>query len=130
MAAGSGWGLDAPIRGSSPLVLAEVGVADSAVDVPDTAERAVVTLDGDVRINDRAVSAGSLAVLERGVTTRLSGTGTALVLGGDPVGRRHIWWNFVHSDPDRIEEAKRQWTEQRFPTVPGDHDVYVPLPGS
>lgn len=44
------------------------------------------------------------------------------------VGERFIWWNFVHSDRDRIEAAKAEWTEQRFPTVPGDHDPWVPLP--
>ena len=52
----------------------------------------------------------------------------AIVLGGEPVGRRHIWWNFVHSDPARIEAAKDDWRHQRFPTVPDDHDPWVPLP--
>ncbi len=41
-----------------------------------------------------------------------------------------IWWNFVHSDQDRIEQAKADWTAQRFPIVPGDHDGWVPLPGA
>jgi redox-sensitive bicupin YhaK (pirin superfamily) len=81
-------------------------------------------------VNDRPLVAGSLAVLDRGVPARVTGAGAALVLGGEPVGKRHIWWNFVHSDPDRIEDAKRRWIDQRFPVVPGDHDVYVPLPGS
>jgi redox-sensitive bicupin YhaK (pirin superfamily) len=130
VAAGSGWGLDAPIAGSSPLLLAEVAVSDVAVDVPDLPERAVLALDGDIRVNDRPLPAGSLAVLERGVPARVSGAGTALVLGGEPVGKRHIWWNFVHSDPDRIDDAKQRWIDQRFPVVPDDHDVYVPLPGS
>ena len=130
VAAGSGWGLEAPIRGSSPLMLAQVDVSDTAVELPDIAERAVLALDGDVHINGRRLATGSLAVLERGVHTRLSGAGTALVLGGEPVGKRHIWWNFVHSDPDRIEAAKQRWADQLFPTVPDDHDVFVPLPGS
>ena len=59
----------------------------------------------------------------------VAGRGHAMVLGGDPVGHRHIWWNFVHSDPERIEAAKRQWTKQEFPKVPGDHEPWVPLPG-
>jgi len=130
VAAGSGWGLDAPIRGSSPLMLAQIDLGDSIVDLPDIAERAVLALDGDVHVNDHHLATGSLAVLERGVRTRLSGAGTALVIGGEPVGKRHIWWNFVHSDLERIEWAKQQWTDQRFPTVPDDHEVFVPLPGS
>ncbi len=53
-----------------------------------------------------------------------------MLLGGEPVGERRIWWNFVHSDSDVIEDAKQRWTEQRFPTVPGDHDPWVALPGA
>ncbi len=85
--------------------------------------------NGQVRtINDETVTAGQLAVLDRETSATLSGAGKAIVLGGEPVGPRHIWWNFVHADPDRIEQAKDDWTRQRFPTVPGDHHPYVPLP--
>jgi len=50
-------------------------------------------------------------------------------LGGEPLyGKRHIWWNFVSSRPERIEEAKADWKEGRFPQVPGD-DEFIPLPG-
>jgi redox-sensitive bicupin YhaK (pirin superfamily) len=59
---------------------------------------------------------------------RIEGRGRAMVLGGEPVGPRHIWWNFVHSDLDCIEDAKRRWTNQLFPKVPGDHEPWVPLP--
>jgi redox-sensitive bicupin YhaK (pirin superfamily) len=51
-----------------------------------------------------------------------------MVLGGEPVGPRHIWWNFVHSDLDYIEDAKQRWTRQEFPKVPDDHEPWVPLP--
>ena len=130
VAAGTGWGLDSPVTGSSPLVMAEVTVTPGSpvgVDVGHP-EVAVLGLDGDVRINGDAVDPGRLAVLRPGVDAMLKGRGTAVVLGGEPVGKRFIWWNFVHSDPDRIEEAKADWTAQRMPTVPGDHDPWVPLP--
>lgn len=131
VAAGSGWSLDAPVRGSSPLVLAEVRLDDSSLAIPaDQPERAVLSLRGNITVADRPLAAGSLAVLEPDGRPRISGSGTALVLGGDPIGRRHIWWNFVHSDPDRIEAAKEQWQSQTFPLVPDDHDPFVPLPGS
>lgn len=131
VAVGSGWDLDAPIRGSSPLVLAEVALRDGSPFpiVTDHPELAVIALDGAVRVNDEVVTAGQLAVLRPEVTATLSGSGTAIVLGGEPVGKRHIWWNFVHSDLDRIEQAKADWNAQRFPIVPGDHEPYVPLPG-
>jgi redox-sensitive bicupin YhaK (pirin superfamily) len=50
------------------------------------------------------------------------------VVGGDPVGERFIFWNFVSSSSARIEQAKQDWQEGRFPAVPGD-DEFIPLPG-
>jgi hypothetical protein len=50
-------------------------------------------------------------------------------LGGAPLdGERHIWWNFVSSSKDRIEQAKEDWKEGRFPKVPGDEAEFIPLP--
>jgi hypothetical protein len=52
-----------------------------------------------------------------------------VLVGGTPLdGKRHIWWNFVSSSKDRIERAKRDWKEGRFPKVPGDEVEFVPLP--
>lgn len=129
VAAGTGWGVDAPISGSSPLVLAELDVA-GAVRVPDDhPERALLVLDGELEIDGSAATPGHLAVLEAGSAPTISGTGTAILIGGEPVGPRNIWWNFVHADPDVIEDAKDRWRRGDFPEVPGDHDVTVPLPG-
>ncbi len=118
------------MSGSSPLILAEVAL-DSASPVPIASklpELGVIALTGDVRINDERVTAGQLAVLSAGIAATLSGSGTAVVLGGERVGKRTIRWNFVHSDPDRIEQAKSDWAAQRFPKVPADHEQFVPLP--
>ncbi len=131
VAAGSGWGLDSPVVGSSPLVLAEISLVEGAPVPLATSHReiAVIAVTGDVRVNDQTIAPARLAVIAPDASASLSGTGTAIVLGGEPVGKRHIWWNFVHSDPDRIEAAKADWVAQAFPTVPGDHDPFVPLPG-
>jgi hypothetical protein len=52
-----------------------------------------------------------------------------MLLGGAPMdGERHIWWNFVSSSPERIEQAKQDWKEGRFPKVPGDEVEFIPLP--
>jgi redox-sensitive bicupin YhaK (pirin superfamily) len=52
-----------------------------------------------------------------------------VLIGGAPLaGKRHIWWNFVSSSPERLERAKRDWKEGRFPKVPGDEQEFVPLP--
>lgn len=110
------------------MILAELTLDGGRITVDDGhPERAVLALDGNLSVGGSKVKPGRLAVLEPGPVV-LSGAGRAMVLGGEPVGRRYIWWNFVHSDRDRIEEAKIRWQEQRFPLVPGDHEPWVPLP--
>jgi redox-sensitive bicupin YhaK (pirin superfamily) len=54
---------------------------------------------------------------------------TLMVFGGEPVGERHIFWNFVSSRQARIEQAKADWREGRFALPPHDHDEFIPLPG-
>lgn len=128
---GTGFGMQAPIAGASPLILAELRLDDGSVTIErDHPERAVVALEGDVLLDGHRLDHAHLAVLRPGSTPHLTGTGTAMVLGGEPVGDRAIWWNFVHSDREVIEEAKRRWTQQEFPTVPDDHEPWVPLPSS
>ena len=131
VAAGTGWGLTSPVRPSSPLVLAELALDDGAVTIEAAhPERAVLAIDDDLLLGGERLPAGRLAVLERGAAPELRGRGRAVVIGGEPVGPRHIWWNFVHSDPEQIEHAKAAWSSQQFPLVPGDHDPWVPLPAS
>lgn len=131
LAAGSGWGMASPVPGSSPLVLAELSLADGASVEVDAShpERAVLAVDGDLFLDGHRVPAGRLAVLARDSSPTLTGVGRVMVLGGDPVGERRIWWNFVHSDSEAIEAAKDRWRNQSFPRVPGDHEPWVPLPG-
>ncbi len=94
-------------------------------------ELAVYVVEGSVAINGEFVNAGILAVLE----SEASGTVTAetpariMFAGGDALeGERIIWWNFVSSSRERLEQAKEDWREQRFDGVPGETD-FVPLPG-
>jgi redox-sensitive bicupin YhaK (pirin superfamily) len=131
VAAGTGWGCESPVPGSSPLVLAEVRLRQGGRLPIDAAhrERAVLPVDGDVTLDGEPVPAHHLAVITPGHRPVLEGTGMVMVLGGAPLGPRKIWWNFVHSQPEAIEEARRRWADQRFPLVPGDHDPWVPLPG-
>ena len=54
-----------------------------------------------------------------------------MLIGGAPIdGKRHIWWNFVSSSKQRIEQAKQEWRDGRFPKVPGDDIEFIPLPES
>ncbi|MEO5841652.1 MAG: pirin family protein [Acidimicrobiales bacterium] len=128
--AGTGWGLQSPVAVSSPLVLAEIRLSDEgAIQIDgEHRERAILAIDGAVTVAGQPLPQGHLAVLDPDARPLLEGRGHAMVLGGAPVGKRNIWWNFVHSDLATIEEAKRRWTNQEFPKVPGDHDPWVPLP--
>ena len=63
------------------------------------------------------------------VVLRASADARIVLIGGAPIdGERHIWWNFVSSSEARIEQAKRDWEEGRFPKVPGDEAEFIPLP--
>ena len=72
-----------------------------------------------------------MLILGRGAEMAVRATSNCrlVLLGGAPLdGQRHIWWNFVSSSKDRLEQAKRDWKEGRFLKVPGDAADFVPLP--
>jgi redox-sensitive bicupin YhaK (pirin superfamily) len=128
---GSAYGVDSPVLTYSQTLYAEARLPSGAsLTVPDDApERAVYVVAGNLEIGDRVYGEGTLAVLRGGVEvqTRATSETRALLLGGAPLGPRHIWWNFVSSRTDRIEQAKRDWAEQRIGRVEGD-DEFIPLP--
>ena len=127
--AGTGWGMLSPVKGSSPLLEADLTLDDAVLRIPtEHRERGVICMAGDLRVAGRDLQPGQVAVIAEDQQVELSGTGRAMMLAGDPVGDRFIWWNFVSSDRDIIEQAKRDWDEQRFPLVPGDHDHWIPRP--
>jgi redox-sensitive bicupin YhaK (pirin superfamily) len=129
---GTSWGLTSPVGTASETVLAEVDLGASgtaAVAIDDhQPERGVIAIDGDLRLGGQTLPHQHLAVLEPGSRPELAGHGRALVLGGAPLGKRYIWWNFVHSDQDVIERAKTAWMEQDWPQIPGDMDPWIPIP--
>ena len=129
---GEAYGVPSPVEVPSPTLYAEAlfsGPADLAL--PDQyQERAVYVVDGEVMIGDDAVGAGCMAVIRPGpgVAVRSAGPARAMLIGGDAVPeRRTMWWNFVSTSRERIERAKRDWTEGRFPEVPGETE-FIPLP--
>lgn len=131
--AGRGWGATSPVTTASGLFYADAAIAPGGTLELDAAlgERAVHVVDGSVRIDaGREVTAGRMLVLRDGATVTVAAPNGARViaLGGAPLdGERHIWWNFVSSSLERIEQAKRDWEADRFGRVPGD-DERIPLP--
>ena len=89
----------------------------------------MLVIDGDVEVAGESIPLRHLAVVAEGdAVVRASTAARVVTFGGAPVGRRHIWWNFVSSSKDRIEAAKADWAAQRFDPVPGETER-VELPG-
>ena len=128
---GSAFGLESPVLTYSPTLYVEATLpAGSELTLLDEArERAVYVVAGSVSIGGNTYAEGTLAVLREGSTPALRAAADTrvIVVGGAPVGPRHIWWNFVSSSEARIERAKRDWAEMRMGTVAGDAE-FIPLP--
>ncbi len=104
--------------------------AGRAITIPrDAGELAAYVVEGRVDIDGASYASGVMAVAGAGqpLTFEASEDARVMVIGGEPLGERHIWWNFVSSSLERIEQAKDDWREGRFGTVPGD-DEFIPLP--
>lgn len=128
--AGAAFGATSPAKTRSPLFFVEASVpAGATIAVPDHEERGVYVVEGAVTIAGRDVAATQMAVLSRGdASLRATQDSRVALLGGAPLGPRHIDWNFVSSSRERIDRAKRDWRERRFPAIPTDDVEYVPLP--
>ncbi|HEX2675748.1 MAG TPA: pirin family protein [Polyangiales bacterium] len=132
--AGSAYGLTSPVQALSPLFyVAATFSAGSTLSLPNEhAERAAYVIDGAVARGAERIERGRMVVFESGVDTtlRCAAAARVVLLGGAPLdGQRFIDWNFVSSSRERIEQAKRDWQERRFPAVPGDDVEFIPLPG-
>jgi redox-sensitive bicupin YhaK (pirin superfamily) len=118
---------------ASPTLFADVTLT-AGVALPidaDTEERAVYLISGDIDIAGDRFTAGRLLVLrpsDRITVTAVSDAHLVLLGGAAMDGPRHIWWNFVSSRKERIEQAKADWKLARFDTVPGDDKEFIPLP--
>jgi len=132
--AGSLFGETSPVRTFSEMFYADVELSSGAK-VPLQAcheERAIYVAEGMIDIGSDIFESGRLLVFRPGdeiTVTAVTGS-RLLFLGGEPMdGPRHIWWNFVSSSRERIEQAKEDWTQKRFDIVPGDEQEFIPLPG-
>lgn len=128
---GEAWGEASPVTSYSRTLYFEAKLpAGGRLALPDhVPERAAYIVSGDVRIDGSEYAAGNMAVFceETKVELVAGSDSRVMVIGGDPVGERSIWWNFVSSSKERIERAKRDWREGRFDRIEGDEE-FIPLP--
>jgi redox-sensitive bicupin YhaK (pirin superfamily) len=124
--------LISPVKTFSPMLFADLNFAAGAAQIAPNAveERALYVMDGVVEADGAPVAAGELAILGPGAQPNLSAAAPAraILFGGSALdGPRKLWWNFVSSRPERIEQAKRDWRDQAMGTVPGEVE-WIDLP--
>jgi hypothetical protein len=130
---GTLWGETSPVTQHSPTIYADIALQPGAsvpLD-PLADERALYVAEGEASLDGVTLEPSVLYVLRPGIAATLrSDRGAHVMLcGGAPLdGPRHVWWNFVSSRRDRINQAKDDWRAERFPIVPDDPVERIPLP--
>ena len=127
------WGVVAATPQHSPTIYADIELAGGGT-IPiesDADERAVMLVGGEAELDGQALQPFALYVLRPGHVACLSsaGGGRAMLMGGQAFTTpRHVFWNFVSSSRDRINQAKEDWKAMRFAKIPGDDQEFIPLP--
>jgi redox-sensitive bicupin YhaK (pirin superfamily) len=129
---GSIYGRESPVRAPSPMFYADAALRPGAsLRLPaEHEERAIHVAAGRLRVADETFSSGQLLAFRPGdeIVVTAEDDARILLLGGAPLdGPRHVWWNFVSSSQERIEQAKADWKGGRFPPVPYETE-FIPLP--
>ena len=128
---GSAYGVTSPVASyaSTLYVEAHLQPGQSLV-LPEAEERAVYVPSGKLSAMESEIGAYSMAVFsdQKEVLVRAVEETRLAVIGGESLGHRYIWWNFVSSRKERIEQAKQDWKKGVFAKVPGDEEEFIPLP--
>ncbi len=136
---GGAFGATSPVAVRSPTLYLDIALAaGDALPLPPAAERAIYVVDGDVTLDGERVLPHTMAVLTPGDEPLLAAEGPARValIGGEPLGRRLLWWNFVATRRERLAEAAAAWAggpgaagdaTARFVQVPGESE-FIPAP--
>jgi len=130
---GSLWGVTAPTTQHAETIYADIAMNAGASLLIDAQadERGILVAMGSASLDGQALETHSLYILQPGVpmTLRASTDARVMLLGGEAFKTpRHVWWNFVSSSRDRINQAKDDWRAGRFPIVPGDDKESIPIP--
>jgi hypothetical protein len=130
--AGDAYGLRSPAITHSPLFYLHAELqADARMALPDGySERAVFVAAGSIEIAGHRYQSGQMPVFSQGAaaTVKALENTRLMLLGGESLGTRHIWWNFVSSRKERIEQAKADWLAGRIPLPSLDNQEFIPLP--
>jgi redox-sensitive bicupin YhaK (pirin superfamily) len=127
------WGRRAPTTCYAETIYAEINLGPAGAIPIDAGadERAVMLVGGEASIDGQPLELYALVVLKPGEPMTLASDrgGKVMLLGGEAfASHRYVYWNFVSSSRERIEQAKEDWKAGRFPLVPGDEEEFIPLP--
>ncbi len=127
---GTAYGLTSPVKTFSETLYIEADMPDGAsLDLPVTEELGIYVVKGEGVIGGTSAPINAMTVMKPGAHTITAQGNTRLaMIGGRPLGRRYLDWNFVSSRKERLEQAKADWKAGRFDKVPGDEEEYIPLP--
>jgi redox-sensitive bicupin YhaK (pirin superfamily) len=130
--AGNAFGLKNEVKTHSPLFYLHVVLSAGArFGLPkEHSERGIYIAKGSLEVSGHRYTAGQMLVFTKGVDPVIVAkeNATLMLLGGEPLGQRFIWWNFVSSRKERIEQAKADWKEGRIILPPSDNKEFIPLP--
>lgn len=131
--AGTAYGKSSPVKTLSPTLYVHVELEAGAVlDVDDGhEERAAYVALGSIAVDDKPFHPGDMLVFRPGSKASITSStrATVMLVGGAKLeGTRHVDWNFVSSSKERLERARDDWRNRRFPSIPGDDEEFIPLP--
>jgi redox-sensitive bicupin YhaK (pirin superfamily) len=130
--AGKAFGVESPAQTFAPMFYLDAQMNSGAtLPLPEGyEEQAVYVAIGEIELDGQMYGEGTMLVLKPNARPEITARGAArlMLLGGAPLdGERHLWWNFVSSSKDRIEQAKADWRAGNWPKVPGETE-FIPLP--
>lgn len=129
---GTAYGVSSPVKTLSPTLYIEADLqAGQSLALPEgVSELGIYVASGQLQLGEQNLDAYTLTALDspyQGELVAQSASRIAMI-GGAPLGKRYMWWNFVSSRKERIEEAKLEWKNRSFPLVLGDEQEFIPLP--
>ena len=128
---GEAFDLASPVKQFAKTLYVEARLQkDAELVIPSANEKGIYVVEGAIEIDGATIEQAAMAVLQNDASpTILAKQDTQIaIIGGEPVGERHIKWNFISSRPERIEQAKNDWKKGKFPKVPGDEKEWIPFP--
>ncbi len=128
---GEAYGVASPVKTYAETLYIEARLrAGQTLTLPDSQERALYVVEGALQARDTSIEQYNMVILGNQTGVSITATEDSLIalVGGEPLGKRYIEWNFVSSRKERIEQAKADWKAGRFPKVPGDEEEFIPMP--